>query len=100
MIDFVMMMDGLSFRDACKAISGEYPRGKGGFEAQRARLRKMAEDGRRRELNRKINKALDTVREYWQKLQNMEPEDEGYADILLKWHYANYAADCMIEEER
>lgn len=99
-IDFVRLADGLSFRDACKAISGEELSREKKYRIDRVKMKREAERIRREKKEREIRKLAEKVGDYWSELQEIDPVERGYTYglILARWQCASYKLDCLTGE--
>lgn len=98
-IDFVMKVDGLSFRDACKAISDEELTKEQRFVVDRAKMRREAERIREEKKQRKILDLADRICWLWNMMKEFKPTTETWIYLYNQWQMMNYRYSELTGEE-
>lgn len=98
-IDFVMKIDRLSFRDACKAISGEELTKEQRWNIDRAKLKREMERIKAEKLRKQTNALATNISEYWNAMKDAEPASEEWGKLYNQWQLANYKYSVMTGEE-
>ena len=86
-IDFVMMMEGVGFREACRLICGEYP---DGGTARRIALHRMEEDSaerKRRRRERAYRRVLDEIDRCRETQKSAKPFGEEWGRAVNRLPY-------------
>lgn len=89
-IDFVMKIDGLSFKEACKAISGENLSKSSRFRVNQAKLKREARTIKEKRKRAKINKLGAEICDLRSALDKAEPLSDEWATTYNKWQYLTY----------
>lgn len=98
-IDFVMKVDGLSFRDACRAISGEELSRESKRNIDRAKLKREAERIREAKKRKAILDLADKICWCWNMMKLVDPLTETWAFLYSKWQLMNYRYSELTGEE-
>lgn len=89
-IDFVQLVDHLSFRDACRQISGEDLTRESRARIDRAKLKREAERIREQKQRRKERELESKICDYWNEMKEYEPTSMMWGWLYGKWQKALY----------
>lgn len=89
-IDFVRRIDGLSFPEACKAISGEDLSKTSQFRVNKVKMKREAQKVKEERKRAETRKLGAKICELWQAMKAMEPATDEWAAAYNKWQYLTY----------
>lgn len=93
LITFTMLIDNLSFSDACKAISGEEITRQGKWSIEQEKRRRKAAERKKQALKKEYLDTCEKVCMYWQFLMFDEPASEEWAHDYNTWQKLYHKSD-------
>ena len=97
-ITFTMRLYGISFKDACIALSGAEADPITKYTIRRQERQRRARERKKQDLNDKINELNKEIRKYWQYLMFDEPMSDEWVEDYNKWQMLTYKSDVLMEQ--
>ena len=97
-IKFVQEYEGLSFREACKWISGEdLPTGTSNY-LNVTSLKRQREQTKKNKLHEELSECNKSLSGLWEKFLNAKPLSANWCKLYNKWQLLVYKQQTILEE--